>query len=117
MCAIVASDYLLVRAYEMPAAIHKDMSQVISACSAQVSALMLRQVAASGKQLASPQNYLSLVASQTAAFYRLSCRAGAILSGASASMVNVLADFGWNVGLVMRMVRDVNDLQTDGTPP
>jgi geranylgeranyl pyrophosphate synthase len=65
-------------------------------------------------------DYFEIVRDKTASLIAACCHVGAALTGASASTVRQVTDFGWNVGMAFQIVDDCLDLtgeeQTVGKP-
>ncbi len=108
--AILLGDYLLAKAGEFvsdtksPRAI-KLFSQTL----ATISSGELNQLLGAFKLEQTQQHYLQKISSKTASLFSLATESGAILSEAPEKSVEVLKDYGYNLGIAFQIVDDILD--------
>jgi len=59
------------------------------------------------------ENYLQRISSKTASLFALATKSGAILSQAPETAVEVLRDYGYNLGIAFQIVDDILDFTSD----
>jgi geranylgeranyl reductase family protein len=113
MFAVMAADHLLVRSYSLAAQLGVSISRILSTHSAEVCALKIRALARGPAWEASLDEYLELVPAQTAMFYVSSSAIGAQLGGLGEEMREKLTAYGRDLGIAVRLMRDVHDLEVE----
>lgn len=108
--AILAGDFLFARAGEMSAM--TGSLRVVSLFSQTLGIIArgeVRQALASFKLDQTFEQYIERVAAKTAALFTLSTMSGAILSKAPEASVQILHDYGYNLGISFQIVDDILD--------
>ncbi|MFF2074691.1 polyprenyl synthetase family protein [Kitasatospora sp. NPDC058162] len=59
-------------------------------------------------------HYLDVLAGKTGSLIAVSCRIGALMSGASPALVDTLGEFGERIGIAFQLADDVLDIASDG---
>ena len=108
--AILVGDFLFARAGEMSA--RTGNIRVVSLFSQTLGIIArgeVKQALASFKLDQTFEQYIERVAAKTAALFTLSTVSGAVLSAAPEPAVQVLHDYGYNLGIAFQIVDDILD--------
>lgn len=108
--AILLGDFLLSRASEFVDATHElRVVKLFSHTMRAISVAELKQARASFNLEQSLQGYMDRISGKTAALLKMSCESGAILAGGTDEQIQVLSNFGFNLGLAFQIVDDILD--------
>lgn len=108
--AILLGDFLFARASEFAATTHElRVVKLFSSTLRIISVGELKQARAAFSLEQSLQGYMDRIACKTAALLKMSCESGAILAGGTEEQIQVLSDFGFNLGLAFQIVDDILD--------
>ena len=108
--AILTGDFLFARAGEMSA--RTGSLRVVSLFSQTLGIIArgeVKQALASFKLDQTFEQYIERVAAKTAALFTLATVSGAVLSKAPESSVQILHDYGYNLGIAFQIVDDILD--------
>ena len=73
----------------------------------------LLQLETAHKADQSMTTYMNKISCKTASLFRASCAMGAIVGGSSPKVTELLADFGWHIGMAFQIYDDVLDIAGD----
>ena len=59
------------------------------------------------------ETYLKIIGNKTARFMSICCKGGALLNGASQKSINVLEEYGFNLGMAYQIIDDCLDIEKD----
>ena len=108
--AILVGDFLFARAGEMSA--RTGNIRVVSLFSQTLGIIArgeVKQALASFKLDQTFEQYIERVAAKTAALFTLSTVSGGVLSGAPEASIQILHDYGYNLGIAFQIVDDILD--------
>ncbi len=110
--ALLTGDFLFTAVYQLLAP-YKDLNVVLArAATALVEGETLQAVAVKENNF-TRDTYARIIGLKTAALFQAAAEMGARLAGASASQVDALAQFGYNIGLAFQIVDDILDITGD----
>ena len=114
--SILAGDQLLVEALQrIQSTGHPELMQGLLTTLARIVNAEARQLDARGTLSADPQQYLDIVDGKTATLFQWAFAAGAQLSGADLSLVELLQKIGRDLGIAFQIIDDVLDFNADPT--
>ncbi len=118
--AINAGDAMLAVAFEVLAESNhfddkyfRELVRIIGSMVRRVSEGQQEDMSFENRQFVSEDEYLRMISGKTAAMFTTCARTGALLSGASAELVAVMAEWGENVGLCFQLMDDLIDATGD----
>ena len=110
--AVLAGDYLLVRALELASAAHEDgLIDAVNNGAASLCLSEIEQDSDPGNYFIDRETYYSRIHGKTAELFALSCRVGAVLGGAEKDICDDLYNIGKNFGTAFQIFDDVFDYQ------
>lgn len=110
--ALLTGDFLFTAVYELMAPYNDLNIDLAQAATALVEGETL-QASAVKNNTFTRQAYMQIIALKTAALFRAATTIGAKLAGAEEENTELLAEFGFNVGLAFQIVDDILDLVAD----
>jgi len=110
--ALLTGDFLFTSVYQLMAP-YGELNKILAdAATALVEGETLQAYAVKNNQFTS-ENYARIIALKTAALFRAATELGARLAGAQESVVQAMADYGYNLGLAFQIVDDILDIVGD----
>lgn len=111
--AVLAGDYLFATAFEMFA--ETGSTEIVSAAARVVHVICSGEIAQNldRGRVATEEDYWRRVEAKTGFFLEMSCRMGAMASGADTKTVAVLSRYGHHIGLAYQVVDDLLDWVAD----
>jgi geranylgeranyl pyrophosphate synthase len=110
--ALLTGDFLFTSVYQLMAP-YGELNKILAdAATALVEGETLQAYAVKNNQFTS-ENYARIIALKTAALFRAATELGARLAGAQESVVQSMADYGYNLGLAFQIVDDILDIVGD----
>lgn len=108
--AVYSGDYILARALEIITTIDQPaIHQVLSKTLVKVVEGEIKQIADKYNFEQSLRQYLQRIKRKTALLIAMSCKLGALSSGASKNHVRLLYQYGYNVGMSFQIIDDILD--------
>jgi geranylgeranyl pyrophosphate synthase len=108
--AILLGDYLFAKAGEFAAATENlRVVKLFARTLETISQGELKQSFDSFKLEHSLENYIERVSKKTAALFSMSTESGAVLSDAPEKSIQILKDYGYNLGIAFQIVDDILD--------
>jgi len=108
--AILLGDYLFAKAGEFAAATENlRVVKVFAQTLETISQGELKQSFDAFKLEQTRENYIERIAKKTAALFAMSTETGAILSDAPEASIQILKDYGYNLGIAFQIVDDILD--------
>lgn len=112
--AILLGDYLFAKAGESVADTRNPrVIKLFSQTLAIISSGEINQFLGAFQLEQTRENYLQRISSKTASLFALATESGAILSQAPETAVEVLRDYGYNLGIAFQIVDDIMDFTSD----
>jgi len=112
--AVLTGDFLLARSLSLAAQTESPrVIQVIADITEQMSQGEIIQLAHKGDLDLTETLYLDVIRCKTAVLFQGACRVGAILAKGSAQQIEVLADYGYHLGMAFQMADDLLDYVQD----
>jgi len=111
--AVLTGDYLFARASEVTASLGAEATRVLARAIARLTQGQIREVRGPGPGDDPGEHYLEVLADKTGALIAAACRLGGFLSGADASVVAALTEFGERVGRAFQLGDDLLDITGD----
>ena len=118
--AINAGDAMLAVAFEVLAEsshfddkYFRDLVRIIGAMVRRVSEGQQQDMSFEDREFVDEEEYLHMISGKTAAMFTICARTGALLSGAEAEIVHIMAEWGENVGLCFQLMDDLIDATGD----
>ena len=118
--AINAGDAMLAVAFEVLAESQefddehfRDLVQIIGSMVRKVSEGQQQDMSFEERNDVSEPEYLHMISGKTAAMFTTCARTGALLSGASSETIDIMAEWGENVGLCFQLMDDLIDATGD----
>lgn len=109
--AISAGDYLFARAFELLAAFEEvDAIDILTRSAIDLSLGELDGHFFRRKMTIKKSDYFKLIGRKTASLFSAACRLGAQISGAPEKETDLLASFGWFIGLAFQAYDDILDV-------
>lgn len=106
---IIAECSLRSKAYELGVKVLNCLSKATSAiCYGQVYDMNVKET-----EIMSKERYYRTIGLKTASLYKASAEIGGIVGGASDTQLNLLRDYGWNMGIAFQMRDDILGLIGD----
>jgi len=108
--AILLGDFLFARAGEFAAS--TDSLRVTKLFSQTLGIIAVGELRQARDLFSSNQNmegYLQRISGKTAALLKMSTESGAILAGGTEAQIQILADYGYNLGLAFQIIDDILD--------
>ena len=120
--AVLAGDFLLVRALELSASAHDDgLVESVNTGVSRMCLSMIEQDSGFGDLFINRQTYLGRINGKTAELFALSCKAGAVLGHADAETVEKFYQLGKSFGTAFQIYDDILDYRSGsgatGKPP
>jgi geranylgeranyl pyrophosphate synthase len=110
--ALLTGDFLFTKVYELMAP-YKDMNVVLAEATVALVEGETLQAAAVKDNRLSRQIYYDIIARKTAALFKAAAIIGARMANAGETVVNALAQYGFNIGLAFQIIDDILDLTVD----
>lgn len=108
--AILTGDALLAKGNQLIASFGDPrLTEAASDAILRTTAGEIMEIANQGKFLPNLMTYLDIIAGKTAWMIRTSCRIGALRAGVSEELVNLAAEYGYNIGMAFQVVDDILD--------
>jgi octaprenyl-diphosphate synthase len=111
--AVLLGDFLLSRVFKMCSDLEPWIARVVSAAAVRVCEGELRQITQRQNWQISEPQYLDIITEKTAVLFGCCCHLGGLLSRASQTEVQALADFGLNAGIAFQITDDLLDIVGD----
>lgn len=112
--SVLLGDFLLAEAFCVAASVEDARAWlVLGEASRRTCEGELRQIASRGQYDLSEDDYLDIIASKTGELTAASCRLGAHLAGADAAGVELLGQYGRDLGIAFQIADDLLDLVGD----
>jgi len=111
--AVLLGDLLLSRVFNMCTNLEPRFHKILAAAAARTCKGELRQIIQRQNWQLSEPEYIDIITEKSAAFFSSCCRLGALLAGAGETEVELLADFGLNIGIAFQITDDLLDIVGD----
>jgi octaprenyl-diphosphate synthase len=111
--AVLLGDFLLSKVFKMCADLESEVVKIIAAAAGRTCEGELRQIAQRGNWLLSETEYLDIITEKSAALFSGCCYLGGLLAGADETKLQLLSDFGLNLGIAFQITDDLLDLLGD----
>lgn len=111
--AILTGDFLFARASEITADLGTEATRILSRTIAVLCEGQIRETVGPASGEDPVQHYLRVVADKTGSLIATSARLGALLAGADAATVEVLAGYGAVIGTAFQLSDDLLDVAAD----
>ncbi len=112
--AVMLGDYLFSHAYHMVSSLERPaIARVLCDATNTVCEGELLQLANRNNWELDEPTYFQIIDRKTAALCGVSCRVGAMLSGANSRQVEALVDYGMKLGVAFQIIDDLLDLTGD----
>jgi octaprenyl-diphosphate synthase len=109
--SVLLGDYLLAQAFCMAAAVEDPLAcRALAEASRVTCEGELRQIECRGDYSLAEAEYLDIITAKTAALTGCACRLGAHYAGAEPRTVELLADYGRDLGIAFQIADDLLDL-------
>ena len=108
--AVLLGDFILSKVFMMCMGLGTGAAEEIASATEQTCTGELRQIAQRGNCDLSEKEYIEIIAEKTASFFALSCRIGAMQSGAAAGEVRAIGEYGRFTGIAFQITDDLLDL-------
>jgi len=109
--AVLLGDYLFATAFDLVSRVrHPQVSPTIAQAAVRMSQAEILATKHSGEPHQDEPTYFAIIDGKTAALFSAACRAGALIAGAAAPVVNALTEFGRQWGLSFQITDDALDL-------
>jgi octaprenyl-diphosphate synthase len=105
--AVLLGDFLLGRVFQMCAVLKPQVNEVIAAAAVRICEGQLRQIAQRRNWQLSESEYIDIITEKSAVIFSTACRLGAILSQATESQTQALAEYGLNAGIAYQITDDL----------
>ncbi|MDP7312543.1 MAG: polyprenyl synthetase family protein [Candidatus Thalassarchaeaceae archaeon] len=111
--ALITGDYLFVEGFGLGGGYNQKIVRLIADCCARIASSELMQLKHIGNLATTPEDYYHIISGKTAGPFEAGCKAAAIVAGADTQMVDILGQFGLELGLAFQIVDDLLDLEGD----
>ena len=112
--AVMLGDYLFSHAYHMVSSLGQPtIARVLCDATNTVCEGELLQLANRNNWELDEPTYFQIIDRKTAALCGVSCRVGAMLSGAGSRQIEAMVDYGMNLGVAFQIIDDLLDLTGD----
>ena len=108
--AILTGDFLFARASEITADLGTDATRILARTIALLCEGQIRETVGPGEDDEPVDHYLQVVAEKTGSLIATSARLGAMLAGADAATVEMLASYGEKIGVAFQLSDDLLDV-------
>jgi len=109
--AVLLGDYLFATAFDLVSRVrHPQVSPTIAGAAVRMSQAEILATKHGGEPHEDEATYFTIIDGKTAALFSAACRAGALIAGAAAPVVNALTEFGRQWGLSFQITDDALDL-------
>ncbi|PIU40452.1 MAG: hypothetical protein COT00_01640 [Candidatus Omnitrophica bacterium CG07_land_8_20_14_0_80_50_8] len=109
--SIVSGDYLYAKAFLVLADLGDPwINQTFAACAHVICEGEMKQIEKRKSFLISEAEYLDIIHQKTASLFQAACMGGAYLSGTHKANINLLGEYGRNLGMAFQIVDDCLDL-------
>ncbi|MDQ1715103.1 MAG: hypothetical protein QOC60_1048 [Frankiaceae bacterium] len=108
--AILTGDFLFARASEITADLGTDATRILARTIALLCEGQIRETVGPGEDDEPVEHYLQVVAEKTGSLIATSARLGAMLAGADAETVEMLASYGEKIGVAFQLSDDLLDV-------
>jgi heptaprenyl diphosphate synthase len=108
--AILTGDFLFARASEISSELGTEVTRLLARTIATVCDGQIREVESWGRTDQGEDAYLEAIRRKTAALIATSCRLGGMLSDAAPETIELLDDFGLDLGLAFQLSDDIMDV-------
>ncbi len=111
--ALLTGDYLFAKVYQMLAPYGAELNTMLAEAAVKVVEGETLQAHAAKTATLDEQTYYKIIALKTAALFRAAAEMGARLGTHSMAQVNLLGNYGYNIGLSFQIIDDILDLMAD----
>jgi octaprenyl-diphosphate synthase len=111
--AVLLGDFLLSRVFGMCSDLEPWAARAIAAAAVRVCEGELMQITQRQNWQLSESQYIQIITEKSAALFSCCCHLGGLLSQASQTEVQALADFGLNAGIAFQITDDLLDIVGD----
>lgn len=112
--AVLTGDFLLARGLSIAADTGLcEVIETIAGITENMSQGEIRQLEKKGDISLTEDSYMEVIRCKTAVLFQGACRTGALVAGAERARVQVLADYGYHLGLAFQMADDLLDYTQD----
>jgi octaprenyl-diphosphate synthase len=111
--AVLLGDFLLSKVFKMCADLEPEVVRIIAAAAGRTCEGELRQIAQRENWQLSESEYLDIITEKSAALFSSCCYLGGFLAGADETKLQLLSDFGLNLGIAFQITDDLIDLLGD----
>jgi octaprenyl-diphosphate synthase len=111
--AVLLGDFLLSRVFRMCVELASTAAEMIASAALRTCEGEIRQMAQRGNLQLSEPEYIDIIAEKSAALFSGACAVGAVLAGAKEPQVQMLADYGREMGIAFQITDDLLDLVGD----
>lgn len=108
--AVLLGDFVLSQVFRMTAELEPAIGKVVAETAVRVCEGELRQVAQRQNWQLTEDEYISIIADKSAAFFSGCCRLGALLAHGEAAHVDALDRYGLHAGIAFQIVDDLLDI-------
>ncbi len=111
--AVLLGDFLLSRVFRMCADLEPEVVKIIATAAGRTCEGELRQIAQRENWQLKEAEYISIITEKSAALFSSCCYLGGFLAGAGETEVQMLSDFGLNLGIAFQITDDLLDIIGD----
>jgi len=112
--AVLTGDFLLARSLSLAADTGKlEVIRTIARITEMMSQGEIQQLNRKGDLALTEKDYMAVIECKTAVLFQGACRTGALVAERNATDPQVLADYGYNLGLAFQMADDLLDYTLD----
>jgi octaprenyl-diphosphate synthase len=108
--SVLLGDFLLGRVFQMCAEMKPQVNEIISAAAVRICEGQLKQIAQKGNFLLTESEYIDIISEKCALLFSTACKLGAILAQGTDHEINLLAEYGLNVGISYQINNDLLDV-------
>jgi len=108
--AVLLGDFVLSKIFKLCAELEQKIVEFISSTAEQLCKGELREIMERENRFLSEQQYFEIINDKSASLFSVSCRLGAIASGAGPNKQKALGDFGSDIGMAYQIVDDLLDI-------
>jgi octaprenyl-diphosphate synthase len=111
--AVLLGDFLLSKVFKMCADLESQVVKIIATAAARTCEGELRQIAQRENWQLNETEYIDIITEKSAALLSSCCYLGGFLGGAGETEVQLLSDFGLNLGIAFQITDDLLDIIGD----
>jgi octaprenyl-diphosphate synthase len=111
--AVLLGDFLLSNVFKMCADLQPELVKIIATAAGRTCEGELRQIAQRENWRLSETEYLDIITEKSATLFSSCCYLGGFLSSAGETEVQLLSDFGLNLGIAFQITDDLLDIIGD----